>query len=125
MARQLASGLWDEGDGTADDEVRQLRASARALLELCDLGITSTHPLHGRPIKKAIEAIVRLAPKVAVRDPATAELALGVAWLVSSGRRTRKEIEAAVAACTPVGKLQVWLGDERALRGHLDALAAP
>jgi Ca-activated chloride channel family protein len=124
LGRQLASGLWDEGDGIADDELRQMRATARALLELLDRGINSSHPLHGAQIKKAIEALLQLAPTVAARDPAVAELALGVAWLAASGHRTRKQIEVTVAKTRPLAGLRVWLADEQALRARLDQLSA-
>jgi Ca-activated chloride channel family protein len=124
LGRQLASGLWDEGDGIADDELRRMRATARALLELLDRGINSSHPLHGGQIKKAIEALLQLAPTVAARDPAVAELALGVAWLAASGHRTRKQIETTVAKTRPLAGLRVWLADEQALRARLEQLSA-
>ena len=122
LSRQLASGLWDERDSTADDEVRRARATARALLDLADLGVTSSHALHGAQVKKAIEALLALAPQVAQRDHKVAELALGVAWLVSSGRRTRRQIEDEVARLAVT--LRVWLADEQALRAHLSQLSS-
>jgi Ca-activated chloride channel family protein len=114
--------LWDESDATADDELRRVRATARALLELLDLGVTSTHALHGGQVKKAIEALLPLIPSVAARDPKVAELALGAAWLSSSGRRTRRQIEDEVAKLAVT--LRVWLNDEHALRAHLGQLSA-
>jgi Ca-activated chloride channel family protein len=122
LSRQLASGLWDESDATADDNLRRVRATARALLELADLGVTSTHALHGAQVKKAIEALLALVPEVARRDHKVAELALGVAWLVSSGRRTRRQIEDEVQKSAVT--LRVWLADEQALRAHLSQLSA-
>ncbi len=121
LSRQLASGLWDE-PGSGDSEVRQVRATARALLTLLRAGITSTHALHGAQIKKAVSALIALASAIAKRAPAEAELALGVAWLTASGRRTRGEITAAVDAAS-LASLKSRLGDEAALRAHLEATA--
>jgi Ca-activated chloride channel family protein len=124
LGRQLASGLWDEPDTTADDEVRRARATARALLELIDLGVSSSHPMHGAQVKKAIEALLQVAPSVAERDPQVAQLALGVAYLAASGPRTRRRIESAVDAIATLAGLRVWLADEHALRARLDQLSA-
>ncbi len=122
LGRQLASGLWDESDSTADDEVRRARATARALLELVDLGVSSAHALHGAQVKKAIEALMLIVAAVAQRDRKVAELALGAAWLASSGRRTRRQIEDEVAKSAVT--LRVWLADEIALKAHLAQLSA-
>jgi Ca-activated chloride channel family protein len=122
LERQLASGLWDENDSIADDDVRRARATARALLELIDLGVTSAHPLHGAQIKKAVEALLSAAPALAARDKKVAELALGVAWLAASGRRTRRQIEDEVGKTAVT--LRVWLADAEALKAHLEQLSA-
>jgi Ca-activated chloride channel homolog len=121
LERQLASGLWDENDSTADDDVRRARATARALLELIDLGVTSAHPLHGAQVKKAVEALLLSAPALASRDKKVAELALGVAWLAASGRRTRRQIEDEVGKSAVT--LRVWLADAEALKAHLEQLS--
>ncbi|WP_163989634.1 VIT domain-containing protein [Pyxidicoccus caerfyrddinensis] len=119
LGRQLANGLWD-GGGTGPEPVRQARATALALLELLREGITSSHPLHGAQVKKAVEALLSLAAGL-TGEPQVAELALGVAWLVAAGPRTRGRIE---QAAKPLAGLNGRMGNEVALRQHVDALAA-
>jgi Ca-activated chloride channel homolog len=106
LGQQLASGLWGGGD-----DVATLRATVQALVELLRLGATAAHPIHGAQLKKAVEALVALAPRVAGAG-ALVELALGVAWLVA-GRRARADIE----------KLAAFPG-EQGLRARVDTLAA-
>ncbi|EAU69912.1 inter-alpha-trypsin inhibitor family heavy chain-related protein-hypothetical secreted or membrane-associated protein containing vWFA domain [Stigmatella aurantiaca DW4/3-1] len=118
LSRQLASGLWD-GAGPGTEAVRQARATALALLELLRQGITSHHALHGAQVKKAVEALLQLSTGLA-NEPEVAELALGVAWLVAAGPRTRGQI---AQAAQPLAGLSARLGDEAALRQHVDALA--
>ena len=118
LERQLASGLW-EGTGPGAEPVRQGRATALALLELLRQGITSSHPLHGAQVKKAVEALLSLVP--GLEDaPEVAELALGVAWLVAAGPRTRGRIE---QAARPLSGLSACLGNEGALRQRVEGLA--
>jgi Ca-activated chloride channel family protein len=117
LERQLASGLWP---GATDRDADRVRATARALLTLLDAGVTTTHPLHGAQIKKAVAALIALAPSLASTDTAAAELALGVAWLAASGRRTRREIESALASAPPLAALRPRLSDERTLRTELE-----
>lgn len=119
LARQLASGLW-EGTGAGPEPVRQARATAMALLELLRQGITSSHALHGAQVKKAVEALLTLAHSL-TGAPEVAELALGVAWLVAAGPRTRGRI---AQAAQPLSGLSPHLGNEVALRQHVDALAS-
>jgi Ca-activated chloride channel family protein len=119
LSRQLASGLWD-GAGTGPEPVRQARATALALLELLRQGITSNHPLHGAQVKKAVEALLSLGSGL-TGVPEVAELALGVAWLVAAGPRTRGRI---VQAAQPLSGLAACMGDEVKLRQHVDTLAA-
>jgi Ca-activated chloride channel family protein len=119
LGRQLANGLWD-GSGAGPEPVRQARATALALLELLREGITSNHPLHGAQVKKAVEALLSLAASL-TGEPRVAELALGVAWLVAAGPRTRGRIE---QAAKPLAGLSGRMGNEVALREHVDALAA-
>lgn len=118
LSRQLASGLW-EGTGTGPEPVRQARATALALLELLRQGITSNHPLHGAQVKKAVDALVSLAAGL-TGVPEVAELALGVAWLVAAGPRTRGKI---AQAAQPLAGLSACIGDEAKLRQHVDTLA--
>ncbi|MCY1017210.1 VIT domain-containing protein [Pyxidicoccus sp. MSG2] len=119
LGRQLANGLWD-GAGAGPEPVRQARATALALLELLREGITSSHPLHGAQVKKAVEALLSLAASL-TGEPQVAELALGVAWLAAAGPRTRGRIE---QAAKPLSGLSGRMGNEVALRQHVDALAA-
>ncbi|MFP2911607.1 hypothetical protein ACLESD_42595 [Pyxidicoccus sp. 3LFB2] len=119
LGRQLANGLWD-GTGKGPEPVRQARATALALLELLREGITSSHPLHGAQVKKAVEALLTIAASL-TGEPQVAELALGVAWLVAAGPRTRGRIE---QAAKPLAGLSGHLGNEVALRQHVDTLAS-
>ena len=116
--QQLASGLW-AGTGSGPEPVRQARATALALLELLRQGITSNHPLHGAQVKKAVEALLSLAAGL-TGVPEVAELALGVAWLVAAGPRTRGKI---AQAAQPLPGLSACMGDEAKLRQHVDSLA--
>jgi Ca-activated chloride channel family protein len=122
LSRQLASGLWD-GSGMRSEEVRRARATAQALLELLRAGVTTNHALHGAQVKKAVEALVRLAVKIAVQDTEGAGFALGVAWLVAMGRRMRGEIETLIIGHTAFSALQPHFSDERAVRTYVERLA--
>ncbi|HEV8714640.1 MAG TPA: VWA domain-containing protein, partial [Candidatus Binatia bacterium] len=122
LSRQLASGLWD-GPGTGSEEVRRARATAQALLELLRAGVTTNHALHGAQVKKAVEALVKLAVKIAVQDTEVAGFALGVAWLVAMGRRTRGEIETLITRHTALSALRPHLSDERTVRSYVERLA--
>ena len=119
LERQLASGLW-VGTGAGAEPVRQARTTALALLLLLRQGITSSHALHGAQVKKAVEALLALLPQLG-GAPDVAELALGVAWLVAAGPRTRGRI---TQAAQPLAGLGARLRNEVALRQHVDALAA-
>ena len=70
-----------------------MRATARALLTLLDAGITTSQGLYAAQVKKAVEALIKLVARSPQVDAKVAELALGVAFLVATGGRTRKEIE--------------------------------
>ncbi|HYO72639.1 MAG TPA: VIT domain-containing protein [Archangium sp.] len=119
LGKQLASGLW-AGTGAGAEPVRQARATALALLELLRQGITSSHALHGAQVKKAVEALLALVPQLG-GAPDVAELALGVAWLVAAGPRTRGRI---AQAAQPIAGLSSRLQNEVTLRQHVDTLAA-
>ncbi|MBJ6760091.1 VWA domain-containing protein [Myxococcaceae bacterium JPH2] len=118
LGRQLANGLW-AGTGTGAEPVRQARATALVLLELLRQGVTSGHALHGAQVKKAVDALLALVAQLS-GEPAVAELALGVAWLVAAGPRTRGRIE---QAAKPLSGLSGRMGNEVALREHVDALS--
>jgi Ca-activated chloride channel family protein len=117
LGRQLASGLW-EGGG---DDAGRLRATAKALLELHALGISTTHALHAAQVKKAVDAILAVCAGVAAKDAKAAQLALGAAWLVATGARSRKELTAAVKKSAPALE-PLLAGDESALIQHLSSL---
>jgi Ca-activated chloride channel family protein len=119
LQRQLANGLW-EGSGPGPEPVRQARATALALIELLQQGITSSHPLHGAQVKKAVEALLALVPSLQ-QAPEVVELALGAAWLAAAGPRTRSRIE---QAAKPLAGLTACLGDEAALRQYVGSLAS-
>jgi Ca-activated chloride channel family protein len=94
LERQLASGLWDDR-GPGAEAARRLRATASALLELRREGVDTSHPVHGAQVRKAVVAVVVLAASAPSGDAGLAELALCAAWLASTGRRSRGEIEQA------------------------------
>jgi Ca-activated chloride channel family protein len=118
LQRQLASGLWGDST-TAGEPLAQLRATTEALFELLRAGVDTSHNLYGVQVKKAVAALARLAATLAGQDRALAERAVEVAWLASSGRRTRREVEDVVAGDTGLAGLGAQLGDERALRARL------
>ncbi len=122
LSRQLASGMWDDPQATESPDVRLVRATARALVELWRQGITTTHAVYGAQVKKAVEALVDRAVAVAATEPRVAELALAIAWLTAAGPRTRGAIERLVLGNAALGGLSGRL-DEAALRADLDRLA--
>lgn len=116
MGRQLASGLWS--DGNDRDAVEQ---TARALWSLYTASISSAHPMYGTPIKKAVDALLERVRRLSATDEKLAAFALGVAWLIATGRRTRGEIEATargMAACADK------LSDELETRRWVESLAS-
>src|SRR5262249_47860289 len=112
LGSQSASGLWENGGKDP------IGATIDALLALLREGVTAAHPVHGAQIKKAVEALL----EAVLRAPHTdkAELALALAWLCSTGRRTRKQIEDAARGHA---SLVAALGDEAKVRARVDALA--
>lgn len=96
FGRQLASGLWDDAALGAESELRRLRATARVLKTLVEQGVDTTHGLYGVPLRKALEAVVAAAAALAAQDQAACERALGAAWLLAMGPRTRAAVEAAI-----------------------------
>ncbi|MCK6529885.1 hypothetical protein L6R50_20770 [Myxococcota bacterium] len=114
-----ADGLWGGEGDDGSPEARALRASARALLRLRDLGLDTAHPLHGALLRKAVEAVVRLARRAHDREPRLAEAALAAAWGVATGARTRGTVEAAIRAL-PGTDLAGRLGDAPAVRARAE-----
>jgi Ca-activated chloride channel family protein len=119
LARQLASGLWDQA--TEATRAGQVRATALALLDLLQAGITSSDARHGPQIRKAIEALLKLASE-GIDDRRWLELALGVAWLCATGPRTRAHVDAALRS-HGVSDLPLRNDGGRAMRKLIDALA--
>jgi Ca-activated chloride channel family protein len=120
LSRQAASGLWEEPGKDP------LATTIDALLALLREGVTGAHPVHGAQIKKAVDALVDAlaAGRPAPADQRIVELALALAWLHSTGRRTRRTIEDATRARQGLDALVATLGDERAVRARVDALAS-
>ncbi|MBX3201015.1 MAG: VWA domain-containing protein [Labilithrix sp.] len=117
LSRQNAAGMW--GAPGRDD----VSVTVEVLLGLVRLGLSTAHAVHGAQLKKAVDALL-----ARLRDAAVTarerELALGVAWLLASGRRTRHAIEdAARTGGADLAALSALLGDEPAVRARLDLLA--
>ena len=68
----------------------------------------------------AAEAVVARATILAATEPKLAQIALGLAWLLASGRRTRMQIEAAAGAHAAFADLRSRLGNESGLREYVD-----
>jgi len=115
FGRQLASGLWDDATLGAESELRRLRATARVLKTLVERGVDTTHGLYGVPLRKALEAVVAAAAALSAQDPAACERALGAAWLLAMGPRTRAAVEAAITGGR-YPALAAMLGDAPRLR---------
>jgi len=124
LNRQLASGLWDSAGSNDKEHVRHVRATAAALLALLRAGVTTTHALHGGQVEKAVQALLTLSGELTAHHPRVAELALGVAWLVTTGRRTRAAIEARVAADQTFAALHSLLSDEQKVRTYVEQITA-
>lgn len=113
LAKQSASGLWEE---VHRDPVE---LTVQAMLSLVRLGLSSRHMIHGGQIKKAVDALLARLGANRATDVKLRELALGVAWLLASGPRTRQDIEAAAKGSA----LAVAFGNEPAVRAHVERLA--
>lgn len=118
LGRQSASGLWEE-HGRDPVEV-----TVAALLALLRLGLTTSHAVYGAQVKKAVDALLVQVAAAPTSPDRGRELAYAVAWLVASGRRTRQSIESTARAASDLSALATMLGDERAVRAHVDRLAA-
>jgi Ca-activated chloride channel family protein len=96
FAEQLASGLWAT---TGSEDAATLMSTARALARAFAEGIDAAHSIYGAQVKKAIDAILALAPRLASSPEGerAASAALLAAFLVASGRRQKTELRALVA----------------------------
>jgi hypothetical protein len=123
IERQLLSGLWDEPHAVSasharDEDVRVARATIAAMTKLLAAGVTTAHPLYGEPMRKAIEALLTLLPRLTrAEDDALRTQALEVSWLAAEGRRARKLVRGAIDALAPA--LAARLDDEAALRAEV------
>lgn len=97
FGRQLASGLWDDASPGKDGEARRLRATVAVLRALLEAGVDTAHALYGAQVRKALEAVVAAATALGASEKELGERALGLAWLLATGARTRSAIEGAVA----------------------------
>jgi Ca-activated chloride channel family protein len=86
------------------------------------LGLSTSHPVHGGQLRKAVDALLEHVEAARV-EPRLLELALGIAWLLASGRRTRERIENRTNGSADLSALASALGDEPAVRAHVDRLS--
>ena len=125
FSRQLASGLWDDGAST---DAGRLLATARALAVCARSGIDTSHAVYGAQVKKAVEAIIKLAAALAARGEAEREVmaALTAAFLVSSGKRLRGQVVdlARTSTSHELQALASQLTDDAAARTKLAELGA-
>lgn len=113
LGRQGASGLWEEpGRDTLD-------VTVEALAALLHYNVRASHPVHGAQVKKAIVALLE-AVAAADDDVAPVALALGLAWLLSTGRRTRRAIEDLAKRRPGLESLTTAFESERKARSHVD-----
>lgn len=113
LRQQDASGLWP----SLRDPIA---ATVDALLALVRIGVSTQHMIYGAQIKKGVEALLARVTTNRTLDVKLRELALGVCWLITSGPRTRGEIEMAAKGSA----LAVHFSDELAVRAHVERLAA-
>lgn len=120
LERQLANGLWD---GASDSDAARLLATARALASCHAAQIDTAHPTFGAQIRKAVEAVCRVAADLAQKGGSEQALtaALTAAFLVASGRRLRAQVSATIqgSASAAVQALAAELTDSDAARKKL------
>jgi len=114
LAQQSASGLWET---TGRDPIL---VTIDALLVLVRAGVTTAHAVHGAQTKKAVDALLDALAAEGAVDPKTIELALGVAWLLSTGRRTRTAIRDAAQRIEGASTLATLLGRDDEVRAHVE-----
>ncbi|MBS2015821.1 MAG: VWA domain-containing protein [Deltaproteobacteria bacterium] len=117
LSRQSASGLWEQA---GRDPVL---VSVEALLVLVRAGVTTAHPIHGAQTKKAVDALLDALASAAPVDTSLVELALGVAWLLSTGRRTRMAIRDAAQKSVAASALAALFGRDDDVRAHVERIA--
>lgn len=117
LSQQSASGLWES---TGRDPIL---VTIDALLVLVRAGITTAHAIHGAQTKKAVDALLEALTAEGAVDPKIVELALGVAWLLSTGRRTRTAIRDAATKIAGASTLATLLGRDDDVRAHVERIA--
>ncbi|MET0384477.1 MAG: VIT domain-containing protein [Polyangiales bacterium] len=123
LSKQLASGLWldettDHSRGSDGSDDALLRGTIHHLIELLRLGVDSGHVLYGALVRKTLTTLVPLAAARVSDHGALAAQALGLAWLMATGRRTRAEIRQVIADAG-LRALEGQLADEAKLRAQL------
>lgn len=118
LAQQSASGLWES---TGRDPIL---VTVDALLVLVRAGITTSHAIHGAQTKKAVDALLEAIAAGSTVDAKTIELALGIAWLLSTGRRTRTTIRDAAQKIAGTSMLATLLGKDDDVRAHVERTVA-
>jgi len=115
FARQLASGLWEEGD--ASDQGR-LAATTAALEQCIRLGIDTSNTVYGAQVTKAVEALSVLCEELAKKGEASPEVARALLAIVavSSGKRARAR---AISIAQAAGSAAV-----QAIAAHLSSQEA-
>ena len=111
------SGTLERAPGVAADAAR-LEATTRALIELLRLRVDAGHAQYGPQIRKAVGGLMPLAAALAHEHPALSERALGVAWLATTGRRTRQAIRKVIQD-HGLTALAARLSDDVALRSDV------
>jgi Ca-activated chloride channel family protein len=123
LEQQLASGLWEGPGGT---DAARLLATAQALAACFQAQIDSSHPTFGAQIRKAVEAVCKLAAELAKKGESGREVkaALAAAFLVASGRRLRGQVTAAAndAGDASLQSFVASLTDADAAKGKLAEL---
>lgn len=97
FARQLASGLWEGGDGS---DAGRLAATTACLARCVREGIDSSNPIYGAQVTKAVDALSTVAEALAQKGESDAEVirALLAMVAVSSGKRARGRVVAIAGA---------------------------
>jgi hypothetical protein len=88
LAGRAASGLWEQSGQDI------IKTTTDALLVLLRSGVDSTHAIYGARVRKAIDALVAELDASPSSESTLVELALGTAWLLTHGPRTRRMLEA-------------------------------
>jgi len=119
LGAQAASGLWEPPGRDA------IEATASAMMTLLRAGLSTSHAVHGGQVRKAVDALLgALAAAPSVR-PDLVAAALGAAWLLATGRRSRAAILAFAASRPEAAALaQLLVGRDEEVRARVDHASA-